>query len=274
MPEPLSPAQLDAYLARIGYDGPLQVDAVTLAALHRAHGLAIPFENLDVQLGQPPTLDPAATFTKLVERRRGGWCYEQNGLLGRALGALGFTVTRLSGGVMRELRGPFTMGSHLCLKVRAEGRDWLCDAGFGASQLEPLPLTEASWKQGPIGGQLTRTADQYWRLDVQQGPNPLSYDFLDEPADEARLAALCTWQGSDPESVFVQNLVVQQRRDGAHLMLRGRVFTRTGAEGSKQRVLESAAELLDLLQDTFGLDESRIAERWDRICARHTLLFG
>ncbi len=274
MPEPLSPAQLDAYLARIGYAGPMRADAESLAALHRAHGLAIPFENLDVQLGDPPTLNPAATFAKLVERRRGGWCYEQNGLLGRALAALGFDVTRLAGGVMRELRGAFTMGSHLCLKVRAEGRDWLCDVGFGASQLEPLPLAEGPWTQSPIGGVLTRTADHHWRLDVQQGPNPLSYDFLNEPADEARLAALCEWQGRDPGSVFVQNLVVQQRRSAEHLMLRGRVFTRTGAEDSEQRVLDSADELVELLHRTFGLTEPRIAQRWEQVCARHAELFG
>src|SRR5215212_4496121 len=109
----LKSPELTAYLERIGYDGALAPDLPTLTALHRAHVLAIPFENLDVQLGRPPTLDPAAIFAKLVTARRGGWCYEQNGLFGRVLAGLGFTVTRMSGGVMRAERGEATMGGHL-----------------------------------------------------------------------------------------------------------------------------------------------------------------
>ena len=90
---------LAAYLARIGHTGPVQPDLATLRAVHRAHHFAIPYENLDVQLKRPVVTDPAAAFDKIVTRRRGGWCYEMNGVLGWALAEIGFNVTyRMSGG--------------------------------------------------------------------------------------------------------------------------------------------------------------------------------
>jgi N-hydroxyarylamine O-acetyltransferase len=274
MTEPLSAAELAAYCVRIGHTGPLAADLATLTALHRAHVLAIPFENLDVQFATPPTLDPGAIFAKLVTARRGGWCYEQNGLFARALTALGFRVTRMAGGVMRALRGEATMGSHLCLKVTADGLDYLCDVGFGSSQIAPLPLAEHEWAAAPLTGRIARTSDCLWQFEIVTGPMPLSYDFADAPADETLLAALCDWQGRDPESVFVQNLVVQQRTPDGHLMLRGKVFTQTGQDGATITELGSAEELVAVLRDIFYLYKTEVARLWPTIEARHAALFA
>lgn len=271
---PLTPHQFDAYCERIGYAGPSRADAATLRALHRAHVLAIPFENIDVQLGLPPGREPEAIFAKLVTRRRGGWCYEQNGLFGRALAALGFAVTPLSGGVMREERGAATMGSHLALKVSADGQDWLADVGFGSAQRDPLPLTDHAWDQGAVTGTLGRTADGYWRLAITAGPSLLSYDFRDAAADPEQLDALCAWQGRDAQSVFVQNLVVQQRRPDGHTMLRGKVLTQTARSGPQQRELSSADELTEVLRTEFALDVPEAACLWPAIEARHAALFA
>ncbi len=273
MTDTLSPDQLAAYFARIGFAGTARADLPTLIALHQAHAMAIPFENLAVQLGAPPGLAPQDAFAKLVQARRGGWCYEQNGLLGAVLHTLGFTVTRMSGAVLREERGPAALGSHLCLKVRLE-QDWLVDVGFGASLAEPLPLAPGAWPNPPVPASLARTADDHWRLAIRLGPSPMYYDFRDAPADETLLQRLCDWQGRDEDSVFVQNLVVQGRAPGEHRMLRGRVFTRSTPAGAQQRVLDSAAELLDLLGREFGLEEPAAADLWGPICARHAALFG
>ena len=83
-----------AYLDRIGYSGPTEPTAETLVALHRAHMLAVPFENLDIHLGRRNVLDPEHVFDKVVRRRRGGWCFELNGLFALLLETLGYTVTR------------------------------------------------------------------------------------------------------------------------------------------------------------------------------------
>ncbi|MFM5953952.1 MAG: arylamine N-acetyltransferase family protein [Novosphingobium sp.] len=274
MTEPLTADELDAYCARIGYAGPRAADLATLTALHRAHVLTIPFENLDVQLGTPPGQDAAAIFAKLVTARRGGWCYEQNGLFARALVSLGIAVTRLSAGVMRELRGEETMGSHLCLKVRIAGVDYLADVGFGSSQIEPLALSEQAWNAAPLAGRILRTPDGLWRFAIEAGPTPLSYDFADEPADEALLARLCAFQGAHPDSIFVQNLVVQQRTEDGHLMLRGKVLTETGPDRAAVRELGSAEELVAVLRDRFTLAVPDAARLWPSIEERHAALFA
>ncbi len=93
---------IKAYLDRIDYHGPLEPTAETLRQLHRAHMLAVPFENLDIHLDRPIMLDDAALFSKIVERRRGGFCYEMNGLFAALLGALGFRIDKLAAGVTRE----------------------------------------------------------------------------------------------------------------------------------------------------------------------------
>jgi N-hydroxyarylamine O-acetyltransferase len=273
MTEPLSPAELTAYLARIGYTGPLKPDLAALTALHAAHQHAIPFENLEVQFGRIPTLDPDAAFAKLVTRRRGGWCYEQNGLLGRALTALGFKVTRLSAGVLRQLRGDMFMGSHLALLVHLE-RDYLADVGFGGGVAHPIPLAEGWHPSPPIASELSRADDGYWRLGIALGDPALSYDFHAVPADEAELARLCHWQATDPDSIFVQNLVVQQRKPEAHVMLRGKVLIRTTTQGADKRELGSGAELISVLRDAFGLDVPEAAGLWEQTEARHTALFA
>ena len=77
--------ELSAYLHRIGFDGRVRPDLATLRAIHRAHQYAIPFENLDVQLHRPVVLDVEANYDKIVHQRRGGWCYEMNGVMGWAL---------------------------------------------------------------------------------------------------------------------------------------------------------------------------------------------
>lgn len=269
MVTPLDTLRLQAYLEHIGMQGPIAADAKTLDAIVRAHVQTIPFENIDVQLGRRLTTDPDAAFAKLVERRRGGWCYEHNGVLGAALAAIGFDVVRMSAGVMRQVRGDAAMGSHLCLLV--DGR-WLVDAGFGSWVGAPIPLEEGEWLHAPLPVRLTRTDDAMWRLSVE--PVAMSYDFHAKAADEAELARMCAWQASDPASVFVQNLTVQRRDGGRYFMLRGKVLSEITAQGQTRRELDSASELVACLRDVFLLDTPEAAELWPVICARHEALFG
>ncbi len=132
-----------AYLARIGYSGSTTPTLATLRALHRAHLLTVPFENLDIGLGRPIVLDEGVLCAKIVGRRRGGFCYELNGLFAALLRALGFRVTLLSAGVRHSITaaGP-TFGpdyDHLCLRVDLDA-PWLVDVGFGDAFLHPLQL--------------------------------------------------------------------------------------------------------------------------------------
>ena len=269
MVDPLTFLQLQAYFDRIGFVCPVAADFKTLGAIIRAHMQAIPFDNIDVQLGRRLTTDPDAAFAKLVEQRRGGWCYEHNGVLGAALAAIGFDVVRISAGVMRQVRGDASMGSHLCLLV--DGR-WLVDAGFGSWVGAPIPLEEGKGSHASLPVHLASTDDGMWRLSVE--PVAMSYDFHAKAADEEQLARMCAWQSSDPASVFVQNLTVDRRDGERYFRLRGKVLSEITAQGETRRELGSAGELVACLRDVFLLDTPEVADLWPVICARHEALFG
>ncbi|WP_053726374.1 arylamine N-acetyltransferase family protein [Streptomyces sp. WM6378] len=130
---------LDAYFARIGYDGDASPTLKTLGELHRAHVAAIPFENLDVALGRPVPLDVKSLAGKLVAQARGGYCYEQNSLFAAVLERLGFEFG--GRGARNRTRGAWLPPvTQVLLAVTVEGQLPLCDAGFGGQgPLEPVP---------------------------------------------------------------------------------------------------------------------------------------
>ena len=140
---------LDAYGRRTGYAGPRRPDFETLRGLHAAHATAIPFENLAIQLGELPLrLDLEVLQEKLVVRRRGGYCFEQNHLFQAVLRSLGFAVEAFEARV--RMGSPTLLPrTHMLLSVALEGRAWLVDVGFGG---EGLPgLRRAALGDGPDG---------------------------------------------------------------------------------------------------------------------------
>jgi N-hydroxyarylamine O-acetyltransferase len=266
---------LDAYFHRIGYAGPRTTDLATLTGIVRAHVGAIAFENIDQQLGRRVSSDPAAIFRKLVTMRRGGWCYEQNGLLAMALEALGYRLTRVAGGVMRVRSGDATIGNHLALIVHLADGPWLADVGFGGSQAAPIPLAEGGHRHAPYDLTLRRLEDGLWRFEESDGGNPFSFDFAAEPADPARLSWHEANFQDDANSMFLLNLVVQRRLgEDAHVTLRGRTVVWNGQDGERKRLLGSADELVAAVRDEFGLDVPEIASIWPKVAARHEALFG
>lgn len=264
---------IEAYFARTGEARPRIADRATLTALIRAHLAAFPFENLDVQLGRPVSIDPEAIFDKLVTRRRGGWCFEQNGLFGRVLEALGYDVRRISAGVMRQAQGEASMGNHLALLVTLEDRPWLVDVGFGGILTAPLALAAGEESHPPYRVGL-REVEGHWRFEERYGEgDPFSYDFTPAPPDEALFARRCRDLQTRAESPFVQNLVVQQRRGETHTNLRGRVLVTRGPGGEARELLQNAEALVERLDQRFGLQVPEAAGLWDAICARHAALF-
>ena len=266
--------ELSAYLHRIRFDGSARPDLTTLSAIHRAHQYAIPFENLDVLLGRPVVMDIEASYDKIVRRRRGGWCYELNGVMGWALSEIGFEVMRISAGVMRVRAGDAQLGNHLCLLVRLD-QPYLVDVGFGGSLAEPLPLRASEREDRPYRLGLSVLDQSYWRYaEIAHGDDDaFSFDFRAAPADEALLARKCRFLQTDPASPFIQNLIVQRRSVDTHLSLRGRVLATIHATRVDKKLLNSADELVATLRDGFGLDTPEAATLWPSICARHEALF-
>jgi N-hydroxyarylamine O-acetyltransferase len=245
---------VDLYLRRIGYHGPLAADEETLAALHRAHIAAIPFENLDVMLGRSIAVDLPSVQDKLVIRRRGGYCYEHGVLFGAVLQRLGYRVDRLLARTGDPVEHPRPR-SHLVLRVGAGERNWLADVGFGSGLLEPLPLTTGEpSRQGAWEYRLALGEDGAWRLGegVDEVWKTL-LTFTEEPQYPVDVEVANYNTATNPSSPFVQRCILVCKDATSIRSLHGREFTleRPGQEPRRRQL--SDAEFAAALSAEFGL---------------------
>ena len=253
---------LDKYFARIGYDGPARADVETLVGVHRAHLDAIAYENLDVFLRKPVTRDHRDAFEKIVSMRRGGWCYEMNGLLSWALEEIGFRVTPLAGAVRRDTRGDEAIGNHLVLRVDLD-RPWIADAGFGDGLIEPIPLGQGEYHQRGFVFRLEKLDARWWRFHNHAHGSAPSFDFVDEPADDALMESQSRMLQADG-SRFVDNLVCQRYRPYGIAALRGREFRKVTPAGVELHALTSQTDFARVLAEEFDLAGVEAALLWAR----------
>jgi N-hydroxyarylamine O-acetyltransferase len=246
--------KVDRYLARIGYAGPLEPTRATLFALHRAHLLAVPFENLDIHAGREIVLEEGRLVEKVVERRRGGFCYELNGAFAALLCALGFDVTLLSARVANAEGGFNAEFDHLTLCVRAEG-DWLADVGFGDSFLEPLDLaSEVAQERDGRGYRLRRTEDDA-RVLEREGEDGwrAQYRFTLTPRQMEEFAGMCRYHQTSPDSSFTRSTVCTLAVPGGRITLSGRRLIESIDGRREERELASEEEVGVVLRERFGV---------------------
>jgi N-hydroxyarylamine O-acetyltransferase len=244
---------LQAYLDRIGYPGAPRPDLETLVELHRRHLLAIPYENLDVQLERPVGLEPGPIYEKLVRDRRGGWCYEMNGLFGWALEEIGFSITRLGAGVGRAQVGDAALGNHLALRVELD-RPYLADVGFGDGIFEPVPIRSGAIRQRGFRFRMERLAGGWWRMHNHPRGAAPSFDFDEAPGDPVVMQRKCAYLQTAPDSTFRRVAVVQRHVPQGLVILRGRVLTRISPSETDRRLVGDQAEYERVLREELGLD--------------------
>ena len=256
---------LDAYFARIGYDGAPRVDERTLWELHAAHITAIPYETLDIQLGQEKILDEQAMFEKIVGRRRGGWCYEMNGLLSAALRQIGFEVDRLGGAVARHLIGDETIGNHMVLVVHLDGHEIVADAGLGDGPLFPFPLEERAWDEDGFAFQLAPADDGWWRFTNHEHGLAPAFDFTTEARDLEWYRPQATKLQTDPNSIFAQlAMTIRRDRDGIRVLRDLTYLEIEGKSKTERRITERddyVRTLKALIDFDLGGDVDRLFER-------------
>jgi N-hydroxyarylamine O-acetyltransferase len=223
---------VEAYLDRIGYAGAAEPTYAVLAELQRAHMLTVPFENLDIALGRRLVLDRRANYAKIVERRRGGWCFELNGLFAWLLEQLGYRVTLLGSRVDGE-RGAGQQLAHLLLRVDLD-RPYLCDVGFGEGSLEPVPLEQV--------------ADG-----VMRHRSGLSVVFTNSPRRLEDFQGMCDHLQTSSESGFVRTRVCTVALPDGRLRLRELVLTERHGEQVSERELAGEREWRDCLLERFGV---------------------
>jgi N-hydroxyarylamine O-acetyltransferase len=240
--------EVGAYLERIGYDGPLEPTAGTLAGLHLAHMRTVPFENLDLHLGRRNVLDPDHVYDKIVTRRRGGWCYECNGLFALLLERLGFAVSRYSAAV--ALSDPPTADfAHLTLRVDLD-EPWLCDVGFGDSFTEPLRLSaEGDQDGGRSTYRIERARD---RMTLLRDGSP-QYVFALEPRRMEQFQEMCD-RLQTPPGHFTDAPICSLATASGRISLAGMRLIVTSDGDRSERELADEAERDAVLRETFGVD--------------------
>lgn len=267
--------EVTAYLDRIGYHGPHEATAETLRMLHAAHAFAVPFENLDIHLGRTISLDPASLFDKIVRRRRGGYCFELNGLFALLLERLGFSVRHL---MARVLWGQTEVSplSHRVLLVETGGERWIADVGFGGNGLiAAIPLA--------AGHEERQYADRFRVMSVANGEDrrdPRRRDPLDarhKDRQEYRIDCLVkdVWEpmysfttesylpvdytyanyfhSHSPESLFTQKRLCTKPTPNGRIILQNRALKIRHDGQSQTQALKTPEAYRAMLADHFGI---------------------
>ena len=250
---------IDQYLQRINYAGTRVPSINTLRDLHVAHLRSVPFENLSIHGNEPIVLNENALFSKIVENRRGGFCYELNGLFAALLRALGFKVEMLAAGVAKHQSdsskvefGPIF--DHMTLMVALEDR-WLADVGFGDSFVQPLRLDETH--EQSEGAQSYRIHDDnsqriLWRRNSTEAWQP-QYRFTLDAYDFPDYEPMCRFHQTSPESHFTRNRICSRATEDGRITLSGMRFITTRGVLREEVTLESQEEYDRALRECFGI---------------------
>jgi N-hydroxyarylamine O-acetyltransferase len=248
---------VQTYLDRLNYDGPLVPTAETLRRLQVAHLLTVPFENLSIHAREPIVLEDQALFQKIVSRRRGGFCYELNGLFAALLRALGFEVAILSAQV-GNAEGNFSPDfDHMALMVTLDER-WLVDVGFGDSFVEPLLLDERdSQVQGDRAYRIVVDGERLvvtQRNDVDPSDEwKPQYRFKLKPYQYSDYTEMCEYHQTSPLSHFTKARICSRLTPRGRITLSEMLFITTEDGARRERPVASQGEYADILRKDFGI---------------------
>lgn len=244
---------VQGYLLRIAYSGPLTPSPETLRTLHRAHLLSVPFENLDIGWKREIRLNQDSFLEKIIEQRRGGFCYELNGAFAALLQALGFRVTLLSARVPRADGSEGPEFDHLALRVDLE-QSWIADVGFGDSFIDPLQLQIGMEQQQY--GRAYRIVEQGpgLRLEKKEAAWETEYVFSLKPRALQDFAEMCRYHQTSAESPFTRKRVCSRLTDEGRVTLSDNRLICTTRNGVRQEtVVASEEEWSAVLKDRFNV---------------------
>lgn len=244
-----------SYLRRINIkETPTTPDFEFLALLHKQHMLSIPFENLDIMSGREIILDIEAFYNKIINNRRGGFCYELNGLLHWLLCHLGYKTSMISAQVLRSDGNYGPDFGHMALLVHLE-HDYVVDVGFGDSVRSPLSI---------LGEEVTDVSGRY-----RIRPNPAiengyffqkereerwvsEYKFTTNPRRLSDYTAMCRFHQTSLKSHFTQNAMISLAKEKGRITLSGNRFIETVKQEKSIKTL-SSSERGKLLEETFHI---------------------
>ncbi len=210
---------LTDYLARIGYEGEVSPDVATLNQLVQKQLRSIPFENTEVQAGRIPSLVPEDIVDKVLIRKRGGYCYEINGVFAMALTAIGFEWYFAGARPMfYPVRRPKT---HMVVIVRIDGSDYLCDTGFGGYALRaPMEIVEGEAVQDGDRFRMEHLDGEYVVSSLVQDEWQRQYGFAMQPQEWIEFSLANYFNATHPDTIFTQKkLAIMQASNGRKILV-------------------------------------------------------
>lgn len=243
---------VQAYLDRIGFTGAIDGSVETLAQLQECHLHTIPYENFDILNGIPLSLEVPDLFDKIVNRRRGGYCFELNALFSWLLRELGYKVTDYFARFWRDEPNPPPKRRHHVLKVEAEGKSYLCDVGVGGIvPRRPIQMVEGLvHEQGEESYKLEQVAAFGWMLyEKKRGEWSEIFSFTEEPQLPKDYIMASFWCEHAPESIFRKSAMVAIRTAEGRNSVNGdefRIFTKDGVRSFKPETEEDFREALNI----------------------------
>lgn len=245
---------VDAYLERIEQNkANLSRDIASLRLLQRSHLLAVPFENLDIHWKRPIVLDTDRFCEKVVGERRGGFCYELNGLFNELLQELGFATRLISARVFNGTsHGPEY--DHVAIIVTLGNEEYLADVGFGDFAAEPLQFALDVEQADPNGTFIIRRFDgEYFEVAKRMnGDWKSEYIFKDIARDLSEFAEMCDFQQFSPESHFTKGKLCSIMTADGRKTLTDRAFIMTVRGDRRERPIESEKEFNGVLLAEFN----------------------
>ncbi len=242
------------YLDRIGYSGPAEPTLEVLRSLHRQHMFSIPFENLDIPLKREIRLDLERIYDKMVRARRGGFCYEHNGLFCWVLRAIGFDVDMLSGRVARGDGGYGAEFDHMLLLVRVHGERWIADVGFGDSFVEPLHLdTDKPQFDRGLEYQIVHNKNDHLLLRREDGRLEKKFLFTLIPRVFSDYAQMCIYHQTSPHSTFTYRRICSKATPNGRVTLTGTAFIASEEGRRIETAVASDEDFERLLRVHFGI---------------------
>jgi N-hydroxyarylamine O-acetyltransferase len=246
------------YLARIGYLEPIKPDAQTLRGLHIAHMQSVPFENLDIGQKRPIRLSEEALWNKIVIQKRGGFCYELNGLFAQLLQNLGYQVKYLNARVYNHQGELGIDFDHLALLVEPPEQDgrWLVDVGFGDSFNQPLNFDEHGEQvQGLRSYRLEQTQEGYvvWQKNYNEIWEPQYFFTLAPHRFPDEYESACLYHQTSPKSSFTRGSIISQATPHGRVSLQDNCLILTEDGQRSERPVENKDEYGQLLKCYFGI---------------------
>ena len=255
-----------AYLARIDAEGFTEVSADNLASLQRSHMMSVPYENYDIWSSKPTSLAYDLLFEKIVVRKRGGYCFELNGLFGWLLRELGYEVEEYFGRWLKDEPLKVPARRHRILKVKVEDREFIADVGVGQRTfLTPLEFSydKVQNREG-VDYRIARNERGESVVESKSGDKWIQvYSFDSAPQAPIDFTYVHYFCANEPSSVFRNNLFVHlPNADGRKSIatvqdpetgLMTQKLSISEGDRSETKFLRTEAELKKALAEHFGV---------------------